>query len=107
MGLCCTAVCLFGLTLCYSVLPLVKVRVVRSVNVTLGPKEERLLLTGLHCVADISCINCQTVMGWMYVSGLPLSLAASRTRGQAAPYWAPPSSCGRDGAPLRDAGASV
>ena len=42
----------------------------RSVNVTLGPKEERLLLTGLHCVADISCINCQTVMGWMYVSAL-------------------------------------
>ncbi|KAK9819061.1 hypothetical protein WJX81_003562 [Elliptochloris bilobata] len=37
------------------------------VNVVLGPKEERLLMTGLHCVADISCINCQTVMGWMYV----------------------------------------
>ncbi len=43
-------------------------------NVTLGPKEERLLLTGLHCVADISCINCQTVMGWMYVSALRHSI---------------------------------
>jgi hypothetical protein len=26
-----------------------------SVNVQLGPREERLLITGLHTVADISC----------------------------------------------------
>lgn len=39
-----------------------------SVNVTLGPKEDRLLMTGLHTVADIFCSNCGTVLGWKYVS---------------------------------------
>ena len=39
-----------------------------SVNVTLGPKEDRLLMTGLHTVADIYCSHCQTVLGWKYVS---------------------------------------
>lgn len=37
-----------------------------AVNVTLGPKEDRLLMTGLHTVADIYCSNCQTVLGWKY-----------------------------------------
>lgn len=39
------------------------------VNVTLGPKEERILITGLHTVADIHCTCCDTVLGWKYVSG--------------------------------------
>ncbi len=38
-----------------------------SVNVALGPREERLLITGLHVVADIYCADCQTVLGWKYV----------------------------------------
>ena len=38
------------------------------VNITLGPKEERLLMTGLHTVADIYCTCCSTVLGWKYVS---------------------------------------
>ncbi|KAL0030673.1 hypothetical protein WJX77_001813 [Trebouxia sp. C0004] len=37
-----------------------------AVNVTLGPKEDRLLMTGLHTVADIFCSHCQTVLGWKY-----------------------------------------
>lgn len=37
------------------------------VNITLGPKEERLLMTGLHTVADIYCTCCSTVLGWKYV----------------------------------------
>ena len=37
------------------------------VNITLGPKEERLLMTGLHTVADIYCTCCNTVLGWKYV----------------------------------------
>ena len=37
------------------------------VNVTLGPKEDRLLITGLHTVADIYCSCCQQVLGWKYV----------------------------------------
>lgn len=41
-----------------------------------GPAEERVLLTGLHAVADIYCENCKTTLGWKYVSsrflpGLP------------------------------------
>jgi len=38
----------------------------KCVNVAVGPKEERVLITGLHTVADIYCIECQTVIGWKY-----------------------------------------
>ncbi|PAA52895.1 hypothetical protein BOX15_Mlig025971g1 [Macrostomum lignano] len=38
----------------------------RVVNVIVGPAEERLLLTGLHSVADIYCHGCRTVLGWKY-----------------------------------------
>ena len=43
------------------------------VNVGCGPAEERVLLTGLHAVADIYCENCKTTLGWKYVSLLKLS----------------------------------
>ena len=33
-----------------------------------GPAEERVLLTGLHAVADIYCECCKTTLGWKYVS---------------------------------------
>ncbi|KAG0308031.1 hypothetical protein BGZ98_009164 [Dissophora globulifera] len=36
-------------------------------NITLGPKEDRILMTGLHSVADISCTICQSVVGWIYI----------------------------------------
>ncbi|XP_048016159.1 uncharacterized protein ypel2b isoform X2 [Megalobrama amblycephala] len=43
------------------------------VNVGCGPAEERVLLTGLHAVADIYCENCKTTLGWKYSSDdLPL-----------------------------------
>lgn len=42
----------------------------RRVNVTWGPKEERVLITGLHTVADIYCTSCNTVLGWKYVRQL-------------------------------------
>lgn len=32
-----------------------------------GPAEERVLLTGLHAVADIYCECCKTTLGWKYV----------------------------------------
>ena len=38
----------------------------RSVNVTLGPREDRMLITGLHTVCDIYCITCNCVLGWKY-----------------------------------------
>ncbi|KAI9259593.1 Yippee/Mis18 [Phascolomyces articulosus] len=40
------------------------------VNVTLGTKEERMLLTGMHTVADISCSVCGTRIGWKYLCAL-------------------------------------
>uniref|UniRef100_A0A8D1GQB8 Protein yippee-like n=1 Tax=Sus scrofa TaxID=9823 RepID=A0A8D1GQB8_PIG len=37
-----------------------------NLNVGCGPAEERVLLTGLHAVADIYCENCKTTLGWKY-----------------------------------------
>lgn len=45
------------------------------VNVGCGPAEQRLLLTGLHSVADIFCENCKTTLGWKYVSTEPAGCA--------------------------------
>uniref|UniRef100_A0A2I3TKI3 Protein yippee-like n=1 Tax=Pan troglodytes TaxID=9598 RepID=A0A2I3TKI3_PANTR len=39
---------------------------VHRVNVGCGPAEQRLLLTGLHSVADIFCESCKTTLGWKY-----------------------------------------
>eukprot|EP00270_Netrium_digitus_P020351 TRINITY_DN836_c0_g1_i1.p1 TRINITY_DN836_c0_g1~~TRINITY_DN836_c0_g1_i1.p1 ORF type:complete len:112 (-),score=23.77 TRINITY_DN836_c0_g1_i1:759-1094(-) len=36
------------------------------VNVSVGPREDRFLITGLHTVADIYCSECQEVLGWKY-----------------------------------------
>ena len=41
-------------------------RVPRS-NVGLGTKEERMLMTGLHTVADIFCGSCGGCLGWKYL----------------------------------------
>ncbi|XP_065055449.1 protein yippee-like 1 isoform X2 [Rhopilema esculentum] len=38
------------------------------VNIACGPAEERVLLTGLHAVADIYCESCKTTLGWKYLS---------------------------------------
>jgi len=37
------------------------------INVAYGPHEDRQLTTGLHTVCDISCIECETLLGWCYV----------------------------------------
>uniref|UniRef100_A0A5B6YJ90 Protein yippee-like n=1 Tax=Davidia involucrata TaxID=16924 RepID=A0A5B6YJ90_DAVIN len=36
-------------------------------NVTVGVKEDRLMMTGLHTVADIFCVGCGSIVGWKYV----------------------------------------
>lgn len=36
------------------------------VNIASGPAEQRVLLTGLHHVADIHCQRCKTTLGWKY-----------------------------------------
>lgn len=43
-------------------------RKINRVNVSCGQAEERVLLTGLHAVADIYCECCKTPLGWKYVS---------------------------------------
>lgn len=35
-------------------------------NVSLGVKEDRLLITGLHTVCDIYCVSCSALLGWKY-----------------------------------------
>ncbi|KAG8390104.1 hypothetical protein BUALT_Bualt01G0048900 [Buddleja alternifolia] len=35
-------------------------------NVTIGEKEDRLMMTGLHTVADIFCVQCGSNVGWKY-----------------------------------------
>ncbi|KAG5558887.1 hypothetical protein RHGRI_008737 [Rhododendron griersonianum] len=37
-----------------------------TMNIVMGPKEDRHLLTGLHTVADIYCGDCREVLGWKY-----------------------------------------
>nr|KJB78783.1 hypothetical protein B456_013G018700 [Gossypium raimondii] len=40
----------------------------KVVNVTTGEKEDRLMMTGLHTVADVFCVGCGSIVGWKYVS---------------------------------------
>ncbi|GLJ54619.1 hypothetical protein SUGI_1173410 [Cryptomeria japonica] len=35
-------------------------------NVIEGDKQDRHLITGLHTVADVSCSECNEVLGWKY-----------------------------------------
>ena len=35
-------------------------------NITLGGKEDRMLMTGLHTVRDVFCTPCGNLMGWKY-----------------------------------------
>ncbi|XP_041014660.1 protein yippee-like At4g27745 [Juglans microcarpa x Juglans regia] len=37
-----------------------------AMNIAVGRKEDRHLMTGLHTVADIRCADCQEVLGWKY-----------------------------------------
>ncbi|KAL5568544.1 hypothetical protein UlMin_025119 [Ulmus minor] len=38
----------------------------KVVNVSLGEKEDRMMITGLHTVADIFCVGCGSIVGWKY-----------------------------------------
>ncbi|KAL0956637.1 hypothetical protein HGRIS_002770 [Hohenbuehelia grisea] len=37
-----------------------------AVNVKLGRREDRQLLTGVHTVADVFCLGCNDRLGWFY-----------------------------------------
>ncbi|XP_073290195.1 protein yippee-like [Primulina huaijiensis] len=38
----------------------------KVVNVTVGEKEDRLMMTGMHTVVDIFCVGCGSIVGWKY-----------------------------------------
>ncbi|AES79508.1 hypothetical protein MtrunA17_Chr7g0242231 [Medicago truncatula] len=38
----------------------------KVVNVTIGEKEERMMITGWHTVVDIFCVTCGSIVGWKY-----------------------------------------
>lgn len=38
-----------------------------AMNIIVGEKSDKQLLTGLFAVADIYCSNCGEVLGWKYV----------------------------------------
>ncbi|XP_028777492.1 protein yippee-like At5g53940 [Neltuma alba] len=37
------------------------------VNISLGPQEERMMMSGLHTVEEIFCCCCGQILGWKYV----------------------------------------
>eukprot|EP00262_Sarcandra_glabra_P013352 TRINITY_DN3680_c0_g1_i1.p1 TRINITY_DN3680_c0_g1~~TRINITY_DN3680_c0_g1_i1.p1 ORF type:complete len:107 (+),score=12.14 TRINITY_DN3680_c0_g1_i1:357-677(+) len=37
-----------------------------AMNIVVGQKEDRQLITGLHTVADVYCSDCREVLGWKY-----------------------------------------
>ncbi|KAI3687188.1 hypothetical protein L1987_80881 [Smallanthus sonchifolius] len=45
-----------------------------KVNVTVGVKEDRLMMTGLHTVADIFYVKCGSIIGWKYVRHNPFPM---------------------------------
>ncbi|RDY01444.1 hypothetical protein CR513_15215, partial [Mucuna pruriens] len=38
----------------------------KVVNVSVGEKEERMMITGLHTVVDLFCVVCGSIVGWKY-----------------------------------------
>ncbi|KAJ6316120.1 hypothetical protein OIU78_019406 [Salix suchowensis] len=38
-----------------------------SENVTCGPREDRMMITGKHTVVDIYCVGCGSILGWKYI----------------------------------------
>ncbi|XP_019462138.1 PREDICTED: protein yippee-like isoform X2 [Lupinus angustifolius] len=37
-------------------------------NVSMGEKEDRQMMTGMHTVVDIFCVGCGSIVGWKYES---------------------------------------
>ncbi|KAL5218576.1 hypothetical protein ABZP36_019260 [Zizania latifolia] len=40
----------------------------KVVNVNVGVKEDRVMMTGMHTVSDIFCVGCGSIVGWKYVA---------------------------------------
>lgn len=55
---------------------------IHRINISLGALEERMMLSGLHTVADIFCCSCGQIVGWKYVNSLILFQITSTHRNQ-------------------------
>ncbi|CAA0808541.1 Protein yippee-like [Striga hermonthica] len=42
-------------------------------NITMGPLEERMMLSGMHTVAEIFCCCCGQIVGWKYEAAHDIS----------------------------------
>ncbi|XP_066386317.1 protein yippee-like At3g55890 [Miscanthus floridulus] len=38
----------------------------KVINVTVGEKEDRMMITGMHSISDIFCVGCGEIVGWKY-----------------------------------------
>ncbi|XP_037495846.1 protein yippee-like isoform X2 [Jatropha curcas] len=56
-GIVCSYLCSFS----FNHLPLFG-----RVNVSMGVKEDRMMMTGIHTVVDIFCVGCGSIVGWKY-----------------------------------------
>ncbi|XP_039016253.1 protein yippee-like isoform X2 [Hibiscus syriacus] len=39
-----------------------------SVDISVGEKEDRMMMTGMNTVVDIFCVGCGSIVGWKYES---------------------------------------
>ncbi|KAK8709038.1 hypothetical protein V6N13_060071 [Hibiscus sabdariffa] len=39
-----------------------------SVNISVGEKKDRMMMTGMHTIVDIFCVGCGSILGWKYES---------------------------------------
>lgn len=44
--------------------------IIRRVNINFDKAEDREMMTGLHRVRNISCIQCSMTLGWTYVGSI-------------------------------------
>ncbi|GAA99472.1 uncharacterized protein L969DRAFT_402115 [Mixia osmundae IAM 14324] len=44
-----------------------------TTNTVTGKKEEKMLLTGLHSIADLRCKGCNISLGWVYIKAYEAS----------------------------------
>lgn len=38
-----------------------------AMNIALGRREDRQMITGVYTIADVYCRNCGEALGWMYL----------------------------------------
>ncbi|KAF8733812.1 hypothetical protein HU200_014662 [Digitaria exilis] len=38
----------------------------KVVNVSVGEREDRMMMTGMHTISDIFCVRCGVILGWKY-----------------------------------------